>query len=101
VNVVSACSASVVPLIVQLPGLTVTGKILNWDGLPLTQAAVTTALGTDVGGGGSFSLLHMMGGVRLLLVEFGEEPGLRKNWIAGTLGVGIVAGLAFALALIG
>jgi len=29
-------------LIVQLPGLTVTGKILNWDGLPLTQAAVTT-----------------------------------------------------------
>ena len=45
--------------------------------------------------------LHMMGGVRLLLVEFGEEPGLRKNWIAGTFGVGVVAGLAFALALIG
>ena len=44
--------------------------------------------------------LHMMGGVRLLLIEFGEGPGLRKNWIAGTFGVGVAAGLAFALALI-
>ena len=44
--------------------------------------------------------LHMMGGVRLLLIEFGEGSGLRKNWIAGTFGVGVVAGLAFALALI-
>lgn len=43
--------------------------------------------------------LHMMGGVRLLLIEFGSGSGLRKNWIAGTAGVGVVAGLAFALAL--
>ena len=43
----------------------------------------------------------MMGGARLLMIEFGEAPGLRKNWIAGTVGVGIAAGLAFALALVG
>ena len=44
--------------------------------------------------------MHMMGGARLLMIEFGEAPGLRKNWIAGTVGVGIAAGLAFAMALI-
>jgi fumarate reductase subunit D len=44
--------------------------------------------------------LHMMGGVRLLLIEFGPWSGLRKNWIAGAVGFGIAAGLAFALALI-
>ena len=45
--------------------------------------------------------LHMMGGVRLLLIEFLPWSGLRKNWIAAALGCGIVAGLAFALALVG
>jgi fumarate reductase subunit D len=45
--------------------------------------------------------LHMMGGVRLLLIEFGDRSGLRKNWIAGTVGFGVLAGLAFALALVG
>lgn len=45
--------------------------------------------------------LHLMGGVRLLLIEFGSGSALRKNWIAGTAGVGVVAGLAFALALVG
>lgn len=45
--------------------------------------------------------LHMTGGARLLMIEFGDAPGLRKNWIAGTVGVGIAAGLAFALALVG
>ena len=44
--------------------------------------------------------LHLMGGVRLLLIEFLPWSGLRKNWIAGALGFGIAAGLAFALALI-
>ena len=44
--------------------------------------------------------LHMMGGARLLMIEFGEAPGLGKNWIAGTVGVGMAAGLAFALALV-
>lgn len=45
--------------------------------------------------------LHMMGGVRLLLIEFRGWSGLRKNWIAGTLGFGLATGLAFALALLG
>ncbi len=43
--------------------------------------------------------LHMMGGVRLLLIEFTPWSGLRKNWIAAALGFGTAAGLAFALAL--
>jgi fumarate reductase subunit D len=45
--------------------------------------------------------LHMMGGVRLLLIEFGDWSGLRKSWIAGTVGFAVLAGLAFALALVG
>lgn len=44
--------------------------------------------------------LHMMGGVRLLLIEFGPWSGLRKNWIAGAAGFGLATGMAFALALI-
>jgi fumarate reductase subunit D len=44
--------------------------------------------------------LHMMGGVRLLLIEFGSASGLRKNWIAGAIGVAAAAGMAFALSLI-
>jgi fumarate reductase subunit D len=43
--------------------------------------------------------LHMMGGVRLLLIEFGSASGLRKNWIAGAVGFAAVTGLAFALSL--
>lgn len=45
--------------------------------------------------------LHLTGGVRLLLIEFGPASGLRKNWIAGGAGLACAAGLAFALALIG
>lgn len=45
--------------------------------------------------------LHLAGGVRLLLIEFGPASGLRKNWIAGGLGFACAAGLAFALALVG
>ena len=45
--------------------------------------------------------LHMMGGIRLLLIEFGDWSGLRKNWVAATVGFGVLAGLAFALALVG
>ena len=45
--------------------------------------------------------LHMTGGVRLLLIEFGDWSGLRKNWIAVTVGFGVLAGLAFVLALVG
>ncbi len=43
--------------------------------------------------------LHMMGGVRLLLIEFGSASGLRKNWIAGAVGFAAAAGMAFALSL--
>ena len=43
--------------------------------------------------------MHMMGGVRLLLIEFGDWAGPRKNWIAVALGASLCAGLAFALAL--
>lgn len=44
--------------------------------------------------------LHMMGGVRLLLIEFRDWSGTRKNWIAAALGVGLATGLAFAFALV-
>lgn len=44
--------------------------------------------------------LHMMGGVRLLLIEFGSGSGLRKNWIAGSVGFAAAAGMAFALSLL-
>lgn len=43
--------------------------------------------------------LHMMGGVRLLLIEFGPWTGPRKNWIAAALGFALASGMAFALAL--
>ena len=43
--------------------------------------------------------LHMMGGVRLLLIEFGSWSGPRKNWIAASLGFAIAMGLAMALAM--
>jgi fumarate reductase subunit D len=45
--------------------------------------------------------LHLMGGARLLLIEFMPWSGLRKNWIAAALGAGVLTGLAFALALFG
>ncbi len=45
--------------------------------------------------------VHLMGGVRLLLIEFAPWSGLRKNLdCAGDCGCGVAAGLAFALALI-
>ena len=44
--------------------------------------------------------LHMMGGVRLLLIELGPASGLRKNWIAGAAGFAMATGLAFALSLL-
>ena len=45
--------------------------------------------------------LHLGGGLRLLLIEFGPPSGLRKNWIAGAAGFAAFAGLAFALSLLG
>lgn len=45
--------------------------------------------------------LHLVGGLRLLLIEFGSWSGPRKSWIAGAAGAGVLMGLAFALALVG
>lgn len=44
--------------------------------------------------------LHLMGGVRLLLIEFGQASGLRKNWIAAAVGFAAATGLAFAFSLV-
>jgi len=44
--------------------------------------------------------LHLTGGVRLLLIEFGQASDLRKNWIAGGIGIALAVGLSFALALV-
>jgi fumarate reductase subunit D len=44
--------------------------------------------------------LHLAGGTRLLLIEFGPASGLRKNWIAGGIGFAAATGMAFLLALL-
>jgi fumarate reductase subunit D len=44
-------------------------------------------------------VIHLTGGVRLLLIEFRPWSGLRKDWIAATLGAGAMIGLVYALAL--
>lgn len=44
--------------------------------------------------------LHLTGGVRLLLIEFGRASDLRKNWIAVGSGCAVAVGLVFALALL-
>lgn len=44
--------------------------------------------------------MHMTGGVRLLMIELGSWSGLKKDWIAVSVGVSLLAGLAFALALV-
>jgi fumarate reductase subunit D len=43
---------------------------------------------------------HMAGGIRLLLIEFGDWTGLRKNLIAAGAGFAAATGMAFALALL-
>lgn len=44
--------------------------------------------------------LHLAGGVRLLLIEFGRASDLRKDGIAVAAAFAAAAGMAFALALI-
>jgi fumarate reductase subunit D len=43
--------------------------------------------------------LHLAGGLRLLMIEFGPWRGPRQDWIAAGAGFALAAGLAFALAL--
>lgn len=43
--------------------------------------------------------VHLTGGTRLLLIEFRPWSGLRKDWIAATLGAGALVGLVYALSL--
>jgi succinate dehydrogenase subunit D len=44
--------------------------------------------------------LHLFGGVRVLLIEFGPWRGLRRGWIAGGVACSLLAGLAFLLGLV-
>jgi len=44
--------------------------------------------------------LHLVGGLRLLLIECAPWSGPRKNWIAAAAGAGALTGLVFALALV-
>ena len=44
---------------------------------------------------------HLAGGLRVLAIELLPWSGLRKDWIAATIGISMAAGLAFALALLG
>ena len=44
--------------------------------------------------------VHLMGGVRLLVIEFAPWSGPRKNLITVAMGCGVAVGLAFALALV-
>ncbi|HEY4137845.1 MAG TPA: succinate dehydrogenase, cytochrome b556 subunit [Casimicrobiaceae bacterium] len=46
-------------------------------------------------------VVHLTGGVRLLLIEFRPWSGLRHDWIAGTVGAGAMIALVYALALLG
>jgi len=45
--------------------------------------------------------IHSSCGVRLLVIEFRPWSGSRKNWWTAVVGVGVAAGLAFGLALLG
>lgn len=45
--------------------------------------------------------VHLACGLRVLVIEFRPWSGPRKNWWTGISAIGIAAGLAFALALIG
>ena len=43
--------------------------------------------------------VHLAGGLRLLLIEFGPWRGLRGDLIAATAGAGVLAALVYGLAL--
>jgi fumarate reductase subunit D len=39
--------------------------------------------------------IHLVGGVRLLMIEFGTWRGLRKGWIQAAIVISIISGLLF------
>jgi fumarate reductase subunit D len=39
--------------------------------------------------------IHLSGGIRLLMIEFGPWRGLRKAWIKSTILFGLICGLLF------
>lgn len=43
---------------------------------------------------------HLGGGLRLLAIEFGPWRGLRKSWIGAAAAAAMLAGIAFAVALV-
>ncbi|MGE0311215.1 MAG: succinate dehydrogenase [Lautropia sp.] len=45
--------------------------------------------------------VHLACGIRLLAIEFRPWSGPRKNWATGIVAASLLAGLAFALALLG
>ena len=39
--------------------------------------------------------IHLVGGIRLLMIEFGTWRGLRKGWIQAAIVISIISGLLF------
>ncbi|MBM3390126.1 MAG: succinate dehydrogenase, cytochrome b556 subunit [Betaproteobacteria bacterium] len=76
-----------------LEGAAALDGILRFTDNPLVKAAEWGLV--------TLLALHLTGGLRLLLIEFGSGDGLRKNWIAAGVGFATATGLAFALALVG
>ena len=64
---------------------------LQWTEMPLVRVAEWGLI--------VLLSLHLAAGMRLLLIEFLDWSGPRKNWIAGGLGFSIAMGLAYALLL--
>ncbi|CAB3799376.1 succinate dehydrogenase, cytochrome b556 subunit [Paraburkholderia fynbosensis] len=77
------------------------GTALNGAARFESFLAATRAPGFVFAEWGLVTLLaaHLIGGVRLLLIEFRPWSGLRKDLIALTAGGAFVIGMAFALSL--
>lgn len=74
-----------------LTGAAALEGFLRFADLPLVKVAESGLV--------TLLALHLTGGLRLLLIEFGRASDLRKNWIAWGAGAALAVGLAFALAL--
>ena len=75
----------------SLNGAAALDGVLKWTDQPLFKVAEWGLV--------TLLTVHLTGGVRVLLIEFSDWSGPRKNWIAGGFGVALLTGLAFALAL--